>query len=145
MIHLKDNFKANAPISQVPASWFNQVASFINNLLGGYGIKMTKNATGASVISVDPEVLHINKKATKEFKVFETPSVDLDNIPASHRGYAKFTDTWERGTKGVKVYLPTDTFADGVGRYTMWRLCEFDRYGCLQKIGDQKFMTECAL
>ena len=80
MIHLKDNFKSNAPISQVPASWFNQVASFLNNLIGGYGIKMTKNATGASVISVDPGILGENEGNVGTPKNFYK-SVEYDSIP----------------------------------------------------------------
>lgn len=43
MLHIKDDFKAGGPITQVPASWFNAVARFINNLVGGDGIRVTKN------------------------------------------------------------------------------------------------------
>ena len=51
--HVKDDFRPGAPISQVPASWFNKVAQFLNNLVGGYGITLTKADKGASVIEVD--------------------------------------------------------------------------------------------
>ena len=56
MFHLKDNFRPNAPISQVPASWFNAVAAFLNNLVGGFGIKMDKRSAFPS-ISVDMDAL----------------------------------------------------------------------------------------
>ena len=40
--HIKDDFKAGEPISSVPASWFNKVAGFLNNLVGVTGIKVNK-------------------------------------------------------------------------------------------------------
>ena len=51
--HVKDDFRPGAPISQVPASWFNKVAQFLNNLVGGFGITLMKSENGASVIEVD--------------------------------------------------------------------------------------------
>lgn len=48
--HLKDDFRPGGPASQVPASWFNKVANFLNNLIQGPGIKLTKRERGASVI-----------------------------------------------------------------------------------------------
>ena len=51
--HVKDDFRPGAPISQVPASWFNKVAQFLNNLVGGFGITLMKSENGANVIEVD--------------------------------------------------------------------------------------------
>jgi hypothetical protein len=51
--HVRDDFRPGAPISQVPASWFNKVAQFLNNLVGGFGITLMKSENGASVIEVD--------------------------------------------------------------------------------------------
>lgn len=51
--HVRDDFKAGAPVSQVPVSWFNKVASFLNNLVGGYGVTLMKAENGPSVIEVD--------------------------------------------------------------------------------------------
>ena len=51
--HVKDDFCPGAPISQVPASWFNKVAQFLNNLVGGFGITLMKSENGANVIEVD--------------------------------------------------------------------------------------------
>lgn len=56
MFHIKSNFLARGPISQVPASWFNAVADFLNNFVAGYGLKLKKNHSGASVISVDHDI-----------------------------------------------------------------------------------------
>jgi len=55
--HVKDDFKAGAPISQVPASWFNSVAKFLNGLVGGFGVKTDKNESGRSTVSLDKQVL----------------------------------------------------------------------------------------
>ena len=55
--HVKDDFKAGAPISQVPASWFNSVAKFLNGLVGGFGVKIDKNESGRSTASLDKQVL----------------------------------------------------------------------------------------
>ena len=55
--HVKDDFKAGAPISQVPASWFNSVAKFLNGLVGGFGVKTDKNESGRSTVSIDKQVL----------------------------------------------------------------------------------------
>lgn len=55
--HIKDDFKAGAPISQVPASWFNAVAKFLNGLVGGFGAKVDKHESGRSTVSIDKQVL----------------------------------------------------------------------------------------
>ena len=155
MFHLKDNFRPNAPISQVPASWFNAVASFLNNLVGGYGVKINKNGS-IPVVSIDPEVLADQTKLTptKEHQQFETPSADQNTSPSTHPQSGsgdsftvKLIDTvWKAGgKKGVKVYLPTDSWADGVERFTAWRLCEFDSQGRLRSIGKQSIMTSIEL
>ena len=55
--HIKDDFKAGAPVSQVPASWFNTVAKFLNGLVGGFGIKTNKKESERSTIALDEAVL----------------------------------------------------------------------------------------
>ena len=52
MFHITNNFQPGAPITQVPASWFNKVASFLNNLIGD-GVKVDKSDTSPSVIRID--------------------------------------------------------------------------------------------
>ena len=51
--HVKDDFQPGAPISSIGVSWFNAVASFLNNLVGGFGIKVRKNDSGASTVELD--------------------------------------------------------------------------------------------
>lgn len=48
-MHLKDDF-GGGPISQVPASWFNSVAKFINNLIPGKGVVFTKSCDGTATV-----------------------------------------------------------------------------------------------
>lgn len=53
MFHVKDDFRAGAPVTQVGAGWFNKVGSFINNLVGGRGVRIVKNESGPSYIELD--------------------------------------------------------------------------------------------
>lgn len=56
MFHVKDDFTEGGPIAQVPASWFNSVAKFLNNLISGRGIRMQKEGDGAvNSIELDAE------------------------------------------------------------------------------------------
>lgn len=45
MMHIRDNF-GEGPVTQVPASWYNSVAKFINNLVGGHRVKVEKFSDG---------------------------------------------------------------------------------------------------
>ena len=49
-MHLRDDFNANGPVSQVPASWFNRVAKFINGLIPGEGIEFSKRDDGGDTV-----------------------------------------------------------------------------------------------
>lgn len=152
--HIRDDFKAGAPISQVPASWFNAVASFLNNLVGGYGIRVVKNQRGASTVEIDESYLHKDKAITVSHETFATPDATLDSnnqIPQRHTNGSSVvlqTNSWTRGDrdtndklKGVKVYLPTDCFDTGVRNCLCWRLCEFDCEGKLKSVGNETVMT----
>lgn len=57
MAHLRDDFSAGSPITQVPASWFNAVAKFVNGLVPGRGINITRGAETTIVeTSSDDEI-----------------------------------------------------------------------------------------
>ena len=146
--HVKDNFKPGTPIVVIGADWFNKVGGFLNALVGGLGLRIIKNArpnaAAPITIEIDPDAVR-NAIAFKEskFQDFETPSADDAAVSAGHTKNALLTTSWTRGSgKGVKVYLPTDSWGDGVSRSAAWRLCEFDRYGSLQKIYAQTIRTE---
>ena len=40
---VREDFKPKEPVSAVPSSWFNAVAHFLNNLVGGFGIKIFRD------------------------------------------------------------------------------------------------------
>lgn len=161
--HLKDDFQKGTPVAAVGAGWFNAVASFLNALTGGLGIKVHKSSrpsvSAPVTIDIDPDAVAkaIAKKETL-FKTLETPTATLDvynQIPAAHMSNGQMvllpnTDAnkWTRGEvdqdgkmKGVKVYLPTENWDSGVRNCLAWRLCEFDCYGHLQAIGAQTILT----
>jgi len=56
VIHLKDNFQAGAPISQVPASWFNSVAKFINGLIPGKNVTFEHPGASSTAICAESTV-----------------------------------------------------------------------------------------
>ena len=47
--HVDDNFTAG-PISKVPASWFNKVGSFLNNIVGGLGIRVNRDSNPPQIM-----------------------------------------------------------------------------------------------
>ena len=49
---LKDDFNPKAPISQVPASWFNKGAKMLNGLVGGFCIEVDKSGTDAAKVEI---------------------------------------------------------------------------------------------
>ena len=53
MFHVKDDFRAGAPFTQVGAAWFNKVGSFLNNLVGGRGVRIVKNESGPSYVELE--------------------------------------------------------------------------------------------
>ena len=55
----KDDFSQKRPITQVPASWFNGVAKFLNGLVGGFGIVINKSGTDSAMVEVSLDREHI--------------------------------------------------------------------------------------
>ena len=99
MFHIRSNFNARGPISQVPASWFNKVASFLNNLVPGYGLKFNKTADGPSVISLDPEI--VPKAVTHKLG---TPDDKTDKAIDEYLELGGETWKWAAGGEnGLKV------------------------------------------
>lgn len=142
MLHIKDNFKSGAPISQVPASWFNAVASFINNLVGGYAIKLTKNASGASVISVDPDVLNAENLGEEEKRsLFK--SVDMEPIDESAQELDK---SWGSTMgSGASFQVVSRVVSIGGIAYRFYlRDMELDSTGRVRSISKEKGYFEVA-
>lgn len=153
--HVKDDFRDGTPVAAVGCEWYNRVAGFLNAITGGLCVKIIKPShpsVGAPVfVDVDPEAVADALRTTKtlwrdetEFMDFETPSAADSAVSEGHALNALLDTAWTRGTdeKGIRVYLPTDSWGDGVSRSVAWRLCEFDRFGRLQKVGAQTIRTE---
>ena len=87
MFHVQDNFIAGAPISQVPASWFNSVARFLNGLIGGKGVRLVKNVDAPSVIEL------IGDSPSAEVGDSPTDMKDTPNVLDSNGG----TSSWTAG------------------------------------------------
>ncbi len=163
MTRIKDDFNPKAPISQVPASWFNAVAKFINELMGGLGISVNKDGS-PPLISVDPNVVQTkgesNGKVNENIPENETQS-PLPTLPVqpdttvwirgktTHKVYDETTEQWieETDNDGHKflcgVTIPVfsrEVRAAG----SVWNFCRpwtFDENGALCKIGPEQFVT----
>lgn len=124
MFHLRDNFNSGAPISQVPARWFNNVAGFLNGLIGGFGISLKKNTEGASVIEVNEDDLGISKDVG-------SPST-LGSFPAE---VTAKTYTWDRGgNNGVNIHVLAEGEEDGGTHQLYDAVLHFSKDGFLVKI-----------
>ena len=104
--HIKDDFNAGAPISQVPTGWFNSVAKFLNGLVGGWGIKTNKNEKGDSIISIDKEVLDAELENMSSKLKSVTPAEDLTD-GVTYDQTLDGNETWDLGGKDVKVLVVT--------------------------------------
>ena len=95
MARLRDDFRAGAPVSQVPAAWFNAVARFVNGLVPGRGINITRGADRVVVeatgdgdfASEAPETptssTDISGKMTETYVAADTPPVTADDGAAA--------------------------------------------------------------
>ena len=105
--HIKDDFKAGAPISQVPASWFNSVAKFLNGLVGGFGVKTDKNESGRSTVSLDKQVLQQEiDNITNTLKVSKEMGEDPLDKTDEETDDDSDGDTWtwkSGGANGLKM------------------------------------------
>ncbi len=99
--HIRDDFKAGAPVSQVPASWFNAVGGFINRIVGGFGIRTPRSDSGKMEIALDKEVLQREiDNAVANIRVSKDPGsspIDMTDSPAV-LDTAGASATWEPGT-----------------------------------------------
>lgn len=132
--HVKDDFKAGAPITQVPASWFNRVGSFLNNLVGGYGINMEKNERGASTIAVDPAKLPTaaNKCEAPPQTNSLTSGYDWDSNQTPVGG--TFTGG-DAGGNGVVLYVLTRVADHGASASLFFRPVTVTSDGRIYSIG----------
>lgn len=134
--HVKDDFKAGAPITQVPASWFNRVGSFLNNLVGGYCVKVEKNERGASTISVDTSKLPAASNKCEAPKTTDTLSSGYDSTPKSDPVGGSFTGGAAGGV-GVKIWVLTRAAYHGVETDLFFREITVTSDGRIYAIGEE--------
>lgn len=137
MFHIKDDFKAGQPVSAVPASWFNRVAGFLNNLIGTKGVTLTKEGE-PPLVTIDTEWLdsYLGGGDTTA-----TPSAIGGDAPYPTGVVTQEADTlWDRSTAtagaAVRVAFKCE-FAAGVYSIYAARLV-FDKSGRLSKIETAK-------
>ena len=135
MFHITDNFQPGAPITQVPASWFNKVASFLNNLIGD-GVKVDKSDTSPSVIRIDENAV------AKKLSEAGTPADHSDaNADDDQDGG---TWTWTPGDDGRVVTPYCEVEEDGGFHYFGRVQLTFSKSGLLvsaQKLAGRKEIT----
>ena len=136
MFHITDNFQPGAPITQVPASWFNKVASFLNNLIGD-GVKVDKSDTSPSVIRIDENAV------AKKLSDAGTPVDHSDTNADDDQGGS--TWTWDAGGYNGLVVTPYCEIGEDDGWHYFGRVkLTFSKSGLLvsaQKLAGRKEIT----
>lgn len=142
---LKDDF-TRGPVSMVPFSWFNRVAKFINGLIGGMGIKLTKNIEGNSVIEVDTDALVFTPKDANP-TALKGANISSDatgqtylNQSAAKSVIEALSMKWTRGEKGIKITVCTGVTKNGTNAtyYAHFADLVFDERGMLIKVETAK-------
>lgn len=135
MFHITDNFQPGAPITQVPASWFNKVASFLNNLIGD-GVKVDKSDTSPSVIRIDENAV-VDKLSKTGTPVDHSDTNADDDQDGS-------TWTWTPGNNGLVITPYCEIEEDGGFHYFGRVQLTFSKSGLLvsaQKLAGRKEIT----
>lgn len=107
MMHIRDNF-GEGPVTQVPASWYNSVAKFINNLVGGHRVKVEKFADGtpSSISFVADE---------KDVQRGEKTTPDPTKGVSAHPDYYNYPDKQENPDSPAIVFPDWQRYYDMPG------------------------------
>lgn len=130
---LQSNFKQGAPVSQVPASWFNGVARFINSLIPGHGISWAKTE-GTNVIEIDPTILPSTATGDPKDETDTAPD-DYTNPAEPDVGHLVIPKwTWTAGgNNGLKIDVYCRVFKDEGWHYLSRARLTFSKSGLLVK------------
>lgn len=133
MFHVTENFPVGGPITQVPVSWFNKVAHFLNNLIGD----------GASVDKGDPPVIRIDTAAiAKKLSEVGTPADHSDTNADDDQDGS--TWTWTPGNNGLVITPYCEIEEDGGFHYFGRVQLTFSKDGLLvsaQKLAGRREIT----
>lgn len=100
-LHVKDDFTPGTPISAVGCDWFNKVGGFVNALIGGLGLKVSKPSrpSVSAPVSIEIDVEAVKKTLTDT----ESPSGEPTAL-AKSAGYVSADEEtqeldkeWNRG------------------------------------------------
>lgn len=144
MFHIDDNFREGRPITQVPVSWFNSVARFLNNLVGGPNVAVEKPDVPSAGAPVMVKLADVNK-ANSTSSSYTTVVGGVEDGLTSTSAYV---DVWGRQAdyaKGLKIDVPTRLFratTNGItGLYAAVRTLTFDGSGYLLDVSAEKNVT----
>lgn len=134
-MELESNFRAGAPITQVPISWFRKVANFIKGIaLGTDPIKVTipsgVSAMSPVKISFEPQ------NAGASLNKMPRPTTASSAVPAGQ----ELQGGWERSPDGLGFRMMVITRVVRTGDYDnfFWAWGYFDRFGMIYKVSKEQ-------
>ena len=132
---LNSDFKAGAPISQVPISWFRAVADFINGFaLGVTPIKLNIPSSVSAMSPIQISFEPANDGANLD--VMPRPSTASSEVPAGQ----ELKGGWERSPGGLGFRMMVITRVVRTGDYDnfFWAWGYFDRFGMIYKVSKEQ-------
>lgn len=100
-LHVKDDFAPGTPVSAVGCDWFNKVGGFVNALVGGLGLKVSRPSrpSVSAPVAIEIDVEQVKKMLTDT----ESPSGEPTAL-AKSAGYVSADEEtqeldkeWNRG------------------------------------------------
>lgn len=150
--HVKDDFQ-QGPASQVPTSWFNSVARFLNNLCGGIGIKVIRD-TNPPMVTVDVDGVG-KAVAAANFPTedasapdpSEMATVNSSFLAKDHWDAGVFTDVDENESdhrSGFSFYAVTRAKKVIDTDYLVFRKITVNAYGVITAMSAEEFAVAVA-
>jgi hypothetical protein len=100
-LHVKDDFAPGTPISAVGCDWFNKVGGFVNALIGGFGLDVSKPSRPSVSAPVSIEIdVEQGKKMLADTDVPSGKPVDLAKsvgYEAADEETQELDKEWNRG------------------------------------------------
>ena len=103
--HVKDNFGIG-PVSQVPTTWFNSVAKFLNNIVGGLGIKVLRDN--------DPPTIQLDPESAR--RALGIPTICPNEVVQSSGSGDSAADVASRAPAEVDIYKDDESDAEKIAR-----------------------------
>lgn len=109
-------FKAGLKFFQIPLSWFVSVSKFLNNLVGGGGIKVDRPTTPGpdSPVEVYIDEDWLNEKVKRAI----VPTADSTNVDNTQTGDAQQGFDTNGIAASTAAYVSGDSISQAAGRIT---------------------------